>query len=144
MLPWNIQPYESLRARFPEAIKREWKVAEVLEDGDRPGIHPEHIFDTEIGMRLIISIDRDGERRHLHISSSLSPDYYGVIVQKVNEKLKEDDEMNVQGAMGLLVAEEFSKVSGFKNGRVGAILKITPNGILHMIIPFDDEVNLER
>lgn len=69
------------RARWAAATAVTWDVSayawqELPADADRPGLHPEHLFDHHDGLRLIVSVDRyeaDG-RDYLHVSASAVPD----------------------------------------------------------------------
>jgi hypothetical protein len=58
ILPFEPEPLESLQARFPKALERIWVVPSNGDMPDRPGMHREHLFDFESGLRLLISIDR--------------------------------------------------------------------------------------
>jgi len=68
--PFKPEPIESLRARYPESVKKSYNT-KAIEMGlsKRPGDQPQHIFDCEDGLRLIISRD-DGQ---IHFSASLEP-----------------------------------------------------------------------
>ena len=69
MLPFQKEPLEKLKARFPKAIEKVWIVNDPMID--RPGLHREHLFDFESGMRLLISKDKlVNEEPELHVSAS--------------------------------------------------------------------------
>jgi hypothetical protein len=72
MLPIETESYDSLRARFQVALGTEWPQVESVQL-DRAGMHREHVFDCDDGIRLIISketTDHD-DTKILHISASL-------------------------------------------------------------------------
>lgn len=63
------EPIAALRARLPAALAKVWNaavVAKALQDAsddsaknkvDRPGLHPENVFDFEDGIPLIVSVE---------------------------------------------------------------------------------------
>jgi len=75
-LPINIEPFETLRRRFSEAVKNSYDTLKIAANPkDRPGQKPEHVFDFDDGIRLIISRDRFNEKEVLHFSGSVLPGY---------------------------------------------------------------------
>jgi len=75
-LPINPQPIEVLKQRFSDAVKNSYDVLKVAENSEsRPGQKPEHIFDFQDGIRLIISRDRYKEKEVLHFSASVFEAY---------------------------------------------------------------------
>lgn len=70
-LPRNPQPYPVLAGRYALAVARVWDLQEIKAGGARPGQAPECIFDTEDGLRLIISRERNPDGLvNLHMSMS--------------------------------------------------------------------------
>jgi len=90
-LPFEPEPIESLRQRYPEALKKIWSVVEIEtglaenENTDRPGLHRKHIFDFEDGWRLIVSkeslqgcgIKDIEDAMIIHISTSCTYKHHG-------------------------------------------------------------------
>lgn len=74
ILPFIAEPLESLKARFPKALEKVWRVT--LPMHDRAGLHREHLFDFESGLRLLISRDNtmDTDSPHIHVSASWETD----------------------------------------------------------------------
>jgi hypothetical protein len=83
-VPMNRQPLAELKARYPAAVAEVIDVRAII-DGLRlpPSAEPKHVFDTEDGLRLIISMERmpDG-KVGTHISASLHDDH----VQRLRER----------------------------------------------------------
>jgi hypothetical protein len=76
MVQPNPQPLETLKDRFYDAIKRSFSVQKVIDKvEERPGSLPEHVFDFEEGIRIIISRDRYKEKEVIHFSASLLGNY---------------------------------------------------------------------
>lgn len=68
-IPFEEEPLEKLKERFPRALERIWIAYEKMED--RPGLHRDHVFDFESGLRLLISKDIIGYSKPLiHVSAS--------------------------------------------------------------------------
>src|SRR3954468_23455740 len=92
MLPFEPESLESMQARFPKALERIWVVPSNGDMPDRPGMHREHLFDFESGLRLLISIDRlDKANTIIHISASweyFTPVTFTVASEQVNEAYK--------------------------------------------------------
>jgi hypothetical protein len=81
MLDFQPMTATEHRNRWAAATARVWDftnlegIAELPLDADRPGVHPEHIFDFHDGLRLIVSVDRYGDDGdYLHVSASARPD----------------------------------------------------------------------
>lgn len=55
MLPFEPESLKLLKKRYPAAIEKIWYVTDPMPD--RPGMHREHLFDFESGLRLLISKD---------------------------------------------------------------------------------------
>jgi len=69
MVPFKPESLEQLKARFPKALEKVWEVTDPMPD--RPGLHREHLFDFESGMRLLISKDKlIREEPEVHVSGS--------------------------------------------------------------------------
>lgn len=72
MIPISPQPIVLLQARYSQAVARIHDVGDVMVGAvARPGERPECVFDTETGLRLIVSRERliDG-RVIVHLSAS--------------------------------------------------------------------------
>jgi hypothetical protein len=84
-VPWTPQPWATLTARLPKAFEKVYTsqpfeaatLAQALglapTSQDRPGLHPESVFDTQYGVRVILSRERrrDGST-FLHASASVT------------------------------------------------------------------------
>lgn len=135
-LPFQPESFESLRAKLPVALSKFWDVKDVLNGGDRPGLHREYIFDTEDGMRLIISCDfltdvddiqsiGKGNRHVLHISGSTF----------------DKDQTDEQAISTILTA--FKKISGLDALGIATVNK-TKGGVVHVIYPLSEELLKEQ
>jgi hypothetical protein len=87
MIPFNRQPTEQLKSRYQEAIKSSYDAAAVTHgQAERPGTKPQHVFDFENGIRLIISRDHYKGKEVIHISGSFdSGAYSGSLKRSVIE-----------------------------------------------------------
>lgn len=87
MIPFNPQPTEKLKSRYQEAIKSSYDVSAVTHGQiERPGEKPQHVFDFENGIRLIISRDHYKGKEVIHISGSFDlGTYTGSLKQSVIE-----------------------------------------------------------
>ena len=77
-LPHVAESLEKLKARYSDAILITWLPSETMVD--RPGLHREHVFDFDQGIRLIISkeiIKQYGNKEYLHFSASADPKIWG-------------------------------------------------------------------
>jgi len=69
MLPFRPQEMGILKGRFGDAFKKVWVYDEGMED--RPGMHREHVFDFESGVRLLISKTQFPDKNIIaHVSAS--------------------------------------------------------------------------
>lgn len=69
MIPFEPESIEKLKERLPKALEKIWKVTNPMPD--RPGLHREHVFDFESGIRLLISRDQlKREKPEIHVSAS--------------------------------------------------------------------------
>lgn len=86
-LKFTPEPIKKLQQRFYKAIQPIWDANEINDDpeADRPGLHRNHVFDCEDGIRLIISKDKIGgfkngvgtpEEKVIHFSCSFTNDKY--------------------------------------------------------------------
>ncbi len=67
------QPIAVLAGRFSEAIVEEYDATAVLHGAQEgPARKPQHVFEFEQGIRLIISIDKIGAEAKLHVSASFN------------------------------------------------------------------------
>jgi len=73
-LPLELETVESIKSRYPMAIRTVWNRQEIL-DGKRPGMMREHVFDFEDGFRIIANREclPDG-MVCLHFSFSMEED----------------------------------------------------------------------
>ncbi len=73
-VPYNPAPLEELRRRYDAAVADVYDHADVGTFGaNRPSEKPQHVFDFEDGLRLIISRERSSPLEGIHISASLQP-----------------------------------------------------------------------
>jgi hypothetical protein len=84
---FSPQPTDKLKEKIPLALSKIW-----IADGDltdRPGLHREHVFDFDNGLRLIISKDKfPGYTSALiHVSGSYPGKHNPVTAHKVYEAL---------------------------------------------------------
>ena len=75
MIPYNPQTIEQCRERFHLAVAGIVEVEDCERGAPTPGSKPEHVFDFNDGLRLIVSRDRypDGKIM-VHFSASANPD----------------------------------------------------------------------
>jgi hypothetical protein len=132
MLDYHPLTATEQRTRWPAATAKEWDFTELVGqvplDADRPGLHPENLFDFHDGLRLIVSIDKYNFGTYLHVSASAWPAtkvYVAVRNGKMNGK-------NIDA----LVAERVR----FLCGRNVALGYVTGRGISHY---FDPPLQLE-
>lgn len=77
MIPFSPQPVEQLKSRYQAAIQTAYDANAVLNNNEvRPGCKPQHVFDFESGIRLIISRDYHNIKEVIHISGSFDPGVY--------------------------------------------------------------------
>src|SRR5262245_30169010 len=68
-LPHRPESIASMRDRYKKALVKIWETDKGF--SDRPGLHREHVFDFEDGMRLLVSTDRMPDLEIItHISAS--------------------------------------------------------------------------
>ena len=74
-LPFIRESLDSIRKRLPKALTVVYDAQNILDGGKRPGQLRENVFDSEDGIRTIISLDKDGKTGVpvLHMSFSLDP-----------------------------------------------------------------------
>lgn len=85
MLPFNPQPTEELKARFPKALEciYDWEGGQKLRASDRQPIGAvdyrqgplhDHVFDFKDGLRLIVTQDLEEDGKvFLHLSAGAQP-----------------------------------------------------------------------
>ena len=123
-LPFAPEKLEALQKRLPVAFGRLWDAAEISRTGDRPGLYREYVFDTEQGIRLIISKDASDGEEVLHISGSIDGKYLDHWRQKI---------IHPQDAIVAVLAS-FKEISGLDETGV-AISDITDGGVVHLVYP---------
>lgn len=75
MLPFKPQPIDTLKARYPAALRKVFDCTKGV-PRPRPGELYSLVFDCEDGIRLIISRDRETESDvFLHVSASFVEGY---------------------------------------------------------------------
>ena len=126
--PLQPQPFEVMRARFKQALKRTFQYGP---NGDQtpakgPWEYPEQRFDFDDGLRLMVSRDAFGERIDLHVSASIIPgselwqqfanrDNFGDISKVMLKILVEDRYRALSGDVEHLPFNGFTSVTkGFK------------------------------
>ena len=76
--PFNPQPLQLLKERYPKAVAVAYNVDKcIAEQIIPPSKRPEHIFDTEEGIRIIISRDNKNGSEYIHFSGSFDDSYQG-------------------------------------------------------------------
>jgi hypothetical protein len=121
-LPFEAEPLESLRERYPRAIADLVDVESVnLGLQYDPGSERKHVFDTEDGIRLIISREDQGEDgKVIHFSASLGRNFPPVLTDEGT------------GAVLTMLENRFREISGYQ-GEFG--MGVTaPDGIPHWYI----------
>ncbi len=94
-LPFEPETLKEIKERFADALRPDVEVGAVLAGlVKRPGQLRKHVFDFKDGMRMIVSIDRDGDERCVHASfSSHRPikrrSDYAKFCAKMKERLEE-------------------------------------------------------
>lgn len=72
MVPPNPEPLKQLQARYPAAVAKVYRHREPETFAQPPSGRPQHVFDTEDGMRLIVSREEDDDGHvGLHLSASV-------------------------------------------------------------------------
>ncbi len=94
-LPFEPESLKDIKERFADALRPDVEVGAVLAGlVKRPGQLRKHVFDFKDGMRMIVSMDRAGEERAVHVSfSSHRPikrrSDYEKFCAKMKERLEE-------------------------------------------------------
>jgi hypothetical protein len=74
MLPFEPEPTIVLKARYPEAIKDIYDPRKIAAKPElAPSKKRKHVFDFEDGLRLIVSVDKNGMNQLTHYSASMYP-----------------------------------------------------------------------
>lgn len=122
-VPWNPQPIEQLRARYPAAVKETIDVRDILtKRRATPSGEPEHVFDLEPGLRLIVSLERmpDGVVG-VHISASFQE----------RERVEALAGAGDGGMVGYIVGQWRALA---QSDRLPTFLGISPGGIPHFFV----------
>lgn len=94
MLPFEPEPTIVLKARYSEALKDVYDPKEIAANPElAPSKKRKHVFDFEDGLRLIVSVDKNGMNRLTHYSVSMYPTnfftdgakFLGFILEHVKE-----------------------------------------------------------
>lgn len=126
--PLQPQPFEVMRARFRQALRRTFQYGP---KGDQwppkgPWEYPEQRFDFEDGMRMMVSRDAYGDRVELHLSASIIPgselwqqcenrDGFGAVSRVMFKILVEDRYRELSGDVEHLPFNGFTnRAKGFK------------------------------
>lgn len=72
-IAYNPESIEKLQARYADAIMYTWVHNR---PNDAPGLHPEHIFDCEDGISLIINKECFGPVDTIHFSCAVNKERY--------------------------------------------------------------------
>jgi hypothetical protein len=118
-IPFAPEPIEALKARYPAAVKDLVDSVAVFEQRQPPpSREPANVFDTQLGLRLIVSRDRlpDG-RIGIHVSASWERD---LPAQATVESLMAE------------IAATWRAISG--STRDLELLAVTPAGIPHFFV----------
>lgn len=117
-LPFEPEPIATLRARYPAAVAELVPAAEVrAERRPAPSKDRAHVFDTETGLRLIVSREQfpDG-RIGVHVSAS----WHRSIARATLESLQAE------------IAATWAAVSG--SGRRLELVAVSPGGVPHFFL----------
>jgi hypothetical protein len=119
MLPFEPEIEETLKARYPEAIRDVVDIGKIGSNPEvRPGLSREHVFDFFDGLRLIVSRDKMDLTTVVHISASMYPTNTFVRVEEFFD----------------FVMEHFVAIRG--KPVIGQVsFAVTTQGILHVSIP---------
>jgi hypothetical protein len=129
------KPYDELKARFPAALERVWVASAT---GDRPGLHPENVFDTFDGYRVIISHEVEVETgEHVfHVSGS----YW-----RRDKSPKGPKDVRIV-KMAPVILWAFKRIAGFERQGTGVAHLFMTNSegfdVLHFIYPMDPQLVL--
>jgi hypothetical protein len=120
-VPFNPEPMDRLQARYKDAIRELIDPRDILAKKRKPpSSDARHVFDTEDGLRLIISLERmpDG-RVVIHMSASFT----GLAIG-----------MNMSGAEEAThwIVSTFQQISG--TSREPELLGVTDGGIPHWLL----------
>lgn len=116
MIPYTPEKIYDLKARYQAAIGPLFIQEEVIAGAQRPGVLRQHVFDTEQGLRLIISREQTKDGREvIHFSGSV---FGGRARVKINEYMKRSRN-HIPGGKELMdrfVRHAFGLISGGKSG----------------------------
>lgn len=116
MIPFEPQPLKQLQERYAEAIDIVWVADKNMVD--RPGLHRENVFDTEDGIRLIISKDLSPNgKEYIHFSGSVKESIY---VDDISVEWKD------------VFTQKFDEITKHKNNY--QLITVTQGGIPHWIV----------
>ena len=157
-LPFAPETIESLQKRLPVAFARLWSVEQISKTGDRPGLYREYVFDTEQGIRLIISREsKDGYQmgsgyrdlipvekmnnlqlrqhiQHLECSNNEVLHVSGSIDGKYFDHWRQKITEREDAIIAVLAA--FKEISGLDETGV-AISEISEGGVVHLVYPLN-------
>jgi hypothetical protein len=122
-LPFKPEPLKQLIERYPQALTTTYDVEKIADGSskDRPGLHPENIFDFEDGIRIIVSTDLLEGNYYTHFSGSSQ------------QNVKQDD----------LIKHVIEKIKLFTNDQQEGKtqLAISKAGVIHILFQTDPTEN---
>jgi len=124
-VPFNPQPIEELNRRYPAAVRDTYDVREIIEGRCiPPSANARHVFDTEEGLRLIISVEPlpPDFRSYIHMSASFNRPR----CLPKTKSLKGADEVEQW------ILETFKQISG--TSRQLEFLGVSDGGIPHWVM----------
>lgn len=120
----NVQPWESLQARYADAIRDVYDQSAIVEGRvEPPSGRAQHVFDTPDGVRLIVSRERvSNGMTVIHISASRFKGTWAPVVPILCAE----------------VATAFAKVAKVRSAEM-RFLGMSEGGIPHFYIPSPTE-----
>jgi len=71
-LALQLETEDQAKARCRVAVARTWEADEIARGDDRPGLHREHVFDLEEGIRVIAAREHSSELKLTILHASFS------------------------------------------------------------------------
>lgn len=120
MIEPKPQSYDTLRQRYPEALRQVYDIDAGILD-PRPGEQAQHIFDHTDGVRLIISRDKSDGKTILHVSASWWMNNFG-------------ETATLDRVFGFIF-EAISEITGHPDPKSYLVLVTGGKGIPHFLFP---------